>query len=323
MRRLRAGWAIVKTAVTRFLEGSADVSSASIAYFTALSLAPLLVLAVAIAGSVFGAATARARLVHDLGTIVDPSVVAPIEALLTDAALDTTRWWKVAVGLGVAIWSASRIFLYLQEALNRVWGVRAKSGESMRERVRSVARKRLVSFVVVASIGLILFASLALEWTVGIALHFVGDWWFATRLVDLAMVAVTNLAMAGFLMVTYRYLPDVALGWRDVWVGALATTVLLALGGRLMRLYLEHFGGSAAGAAGGIAVLLLWAYFDAQVLLFGAELSRACTEARRGRPRAESHAELDDCADSPIPSAHDRETPSTQGVTLDEATSAS
>jgi membrane protein len=288
---------VLSTAAAHFSGHDADLLGAAIAFFTTLSIAPLLTVAAAVAGVIFGQEAARSKLVEELSPVADPTLVAAVGPLLTDAALDTSRWWKVGFGLVVAGWGASRIFVHLQEALNQVWCVRPRRTAGMRARVRAVLRKRAGSFVLVLSVGGVLFGSLALDWGVDIARHLVGTWWLASRILDLSVAAATTLGMAGFLTLTYQDLPDVELEWRDVWVGAVVAAALIAGGGRLMGLYLTHFAArSVTGAAGGVVVVLLWAYFAAKVILFGAALTRSWTEHRRGPPRPEPHAErIDEC----------------------------
>lgn len=282
---------VVKT-VREHLGSESDIFAGAVAFFTVLSLAPLLVVAVALVGTVFGTEATRDRLIADVTTSWGSAPAEVIEQLVRHAALDEGRWWRVAIGVAIAAWGATRIFMRLQETLNIVWGVQQRSGVSLRERARVFVRKRAVSFLLIGLVGALLFASMLLQ-SVGSGLHaLASDLRFAGLPWRLLQAAASIAVITGFLIPVYTMLPDVELGWRDVWRGALLAAVIAALGAWLIGIYFGYTATrSLSGAAGGVLILLLWIYFDAHVLLFGARFARTDVARRRGDAKPEPHAE--------------------------------
>jgi membrane protein len=267
--------------------------AAAISFFAVLSLAPMLVLAVAMVGVVFGEEAARARLVSDVTTAMGTTPATVIDQLVRHAALEQGRWWRVAMGVAIAAWGATGVFTRLQETLNALWGVRPRKGLPWRQRIAVIVRKRLSSFLLIGIVGALLLASMVLQsFGSGLAalaseLPF-GAWSWR------ALQAVTAIALATAVLVPiYRLLPDVELGWRDVFSGALLAATIATFGAFAVGLYYGYAATtSLTGAAGGVLLLQLWMYFDAHVLLFGARFARACVQRRRGQIVPEAHAEL-------------------------------
>lgn len=284
--------ALVATIRDHFAAPSA-LFAAAVSFFAALSLAPLLVLAVAMVGMVYGEEAARAQLVSDVTSAMGTTPATVIDQLVRQAALEEGRWWRVAIGVAIAAWGATGIFTRLQETLNALWGVRLRENLPWRQRAAVLVRKRLSSFLLIGIVGALLLASMVLQsFSSGIAalaseLPF-GAWpWRALQ-------AATAVALATAVLVPiYRVLPDVELSWRDVLPGALLAAIVATLGAFGLGLYFGYAATtSLSGAAGGVLLLLLWMYFDAHVLLFGARFTRACVERRRGKIVPEAHAEL-------------------------------
>lgn len=285
---------LVVTARDHF-KGKSDIFAGAVAFFTVLALAPLLVLAVAMVGTVFGTDATRERLVVDLTATMGPGPAGVIDDLVRSAALDERRWWRVALGLTIAGWSATRMFGRLQTTLNAVWGVREREGLGLRERVAVLLRKRAIAFVLIALVGALLFGSMLLQ-SVGFGLAALASelpfgslsWRLLQGVASIALVTL-------FLIPLYRLLPDVVLGWRDVWRGAVLAAVVVAVGTYLIGIYFGYAAtGSVSGAAGGVIILLLWIYFDAHVLLFGARFTRTFVARRRAAIVPEPHAQLVD-----------------------------
>ncbi|HET6581916.1 MAG TPA: YihY/virulence factor BrkB family protein [Nannocystaceae bacterium] len=283
---------LTTTAFRWFFAVRADLLSGAIAYFTVLSLAPLLVIGVALGGVVFGEDTARARVVADVASSIGPDAAGVLDELLRGAAR-SEHGWELVVGLAVVLWAASRIFVRVQDALNEVWGVRPKRGRRLHERATRIVQKRAGSFLLAMLVGVLLFASMGVKSVIAGVHGFTGEVPFGSSAVRV-IEGVTSVVLVGsFLGVLFRWLPDVELGWRDVWPGALLTSVLAAIGAFAISTYLGYVATtSVSGAVGGVFVLLLWVYWNAQVFLLGAEFTRAYTLRRRGEVEAEPHAEL-------------------------------
>lgn len=287
-------WSRMVVATVRdHFSGNSEIAAGAVAFFTVLSLAPLLVVAVAMVGTVFGTDATRERLIADVTAAWGSVPAGVVEEFVRHAALDEGRWWRVAIGVAIAAWGATRMFVRLQETLNMVWGVEPRDGLRLGERVRVLLRKRALSFLLIALVGALLVASMLLQsvgsglQAIASELRFVGLPW---RLLQIAMsIAVVT----AFLIPVYCMLPDVELGWREVWRGALMAAVIAALGAWLIGIYFGYAATkSVSGAAGGVLILLLWIYFDAHVLLFGARFARTEVNRRRGTAKPEPHAQL-------------------------------
>ena len=283
---------LTKTTFRWFFAARADMLSGAIAYFTVLSIAPLLVIGVAIAGVVFGEEAARAKVVGDLAQSVGPDAAGVLDQLLRSAS-HGGHGAELVIGVAVVLWGASRIFVRVQDALNEVWGVRPKRGRALGQRAKRIVQKRIGSFLLAMLVGIMLFASLGLKSVIAGVHELTGELPFDSVLPRVAEGFASVALVASFLGVMFRWLPDVELSWRDVWPGAILTSVLAAAGAFVISAYLGYFATtSVSGAVGGVFVLLLWIYWNAQVFLLGAEFTRAYTLRRRGEVEPEPHAEL-------------------------------
>jgi membrane protein len=281
-----------KTTLKRFFAARADILSGAMAYFTILSLAPLLVLAVAFVGMVYGEEAARQRVVEDLSASMGEHAAAVLDQLLRAAAVGG-HGWKLALGIAVALWGASKIFTRMQDALNDIWSVRKRKLPSFQERAKVVLRKRAGAFVLATVVGLLLLASMTVKSVIAGIHGVTGGLPFGSVILP-AMEAVASVVLiTAFIALLYKWLPDVELEFADVWPGALLTSLLSAAAAFAISAYLGYLATSSlSGAAGGVLVLLLWIYFTSQVFLLGAEFTRSYTEWRRGAVRPEPHAEL-------------------------------
>jgi len=283
---------VSSTTVKRFLGSRADMLSGAMAYFTVLSLAPMLMFAVAIVGLVYGEEAARQRIVQDLSVSMGEHAAAVFDQLLRAAAVGG-QGWRLILGIAVALWSASKIFTRMQDSLNDIWGVRKRKLPTFQERAKVILRKRAGAFAMALVVGVLLFASMTLKSVVAGIHGVTGGLPFGSVVLP-AMEAVGSVVLiTAFIALLYKWLPDVELEFADVWPGALLTSLLSAAAAFAISAYLGYTATrSLSGAAGGVLVLLLWIYFTSLVFLLGAEFTRAYTEWRRGPVRPESHAEL-------------------------------
>ncbi|MBV9491382.1 MAG: YihY/virulence factor BrkB family protein [Verrucomicrobia bacterium] len=251
---------------------------AALAYYTVFSLAPLVLVLLAGFGMVFGSSeVARQKIIEQLRYLVDPSAVKVIEQIAANVAQPHASGSAAVIGILVALFGASGVFGQLQDALNTIWGVKPKPGQGLWFFVRN----RFLSFAMVAGVGFLLLVSLALE---GVLRGFSGLLKTALPggdLLALGMFVVFDLALVVLLFaMIFRFLPDVHLKWRDVGVGAGLTAVLFYIGKFLLGIYLgSGAAGSAYGAAGSLITLLLWVFYSAQILLFGAEFTQVYATA--------------------------------------------
>lgn len=276
------------TAISAWLADGAPRLGASLAYYTLFSLAPILLVVIAIAGFAFGEESVRGQIVAELDQLVGPEGAKAVQTLLQGARRESGGALATVLGTVTFLLAATGAFLELQYALNRVWRVQPKPGLS----VRAILLDRLRSFGIVVGIGFLLLVSLA----VSAALAALGD--VLGRAPGLPAIWMAVNAALGFAVVAvlfallFKYLPDVELRWRDVWLGGAVTALLFTAGKQLIGLYLgKSATASSYGTAGSVVVLMLWVYYTSQVVLLGAEFTRVFTRRNRSRPQPQEFAE--------------------------------
>ena len=278
------------SAIKAWWDDDAPRLGAALAYYTLFAIAPILLVATAVAGMVFGPEAVRGEIVDQLDQLIGREGARAVQGLLEGASQRRTGVLATVVGGITFIIAATGAFLELQCALNTIWRVKPKSGGHL----RVFLLDRVRSFGLVVAIGFLLMVSLA----VTAALAAFNEWLArlspSVPLVWSAVNALGSVAVATVLFsLLFRFLPDVRLGWRDVTTGALVTAVLFTIGQQLIGLYLGQSGVSSSyGAAGSVMILLLWVYYSCQILLLGAEFTRVYAQRLGRRPRPESFAEV-------------------------------
>lgn len=255
--------------------------AAALAYYTLLSLAPLLLVVVGVAGLAFGRDAARGALLQEAQRYLGEQGAAAVSTLLGHAVSQGGSELSIVIGLAATFIGATTAFGQLQAAMNDIWGVDAGASRSA---VGQVVRRRLLSLAMVVLVGLLLSASLLVSAVLSSAHGGFGErlpatfWWAVNG-------AISFAAMSALVAVTFRYLPDARVAWADAWVGAVITAVLFSLGRYLIGLYLGHAGiGSVFGAAGSIVILMVWIYYASLILFLGAEIT--CVLGRHRALRA-------------------------------------
>jgi membrane protein len=269
---LKSAFKLLKQTAADWSDDNASRLAAALAYYTVLSIAPMMVLAVAVAGLVFGEEAARGQIAAQLSNVVGPEAGSAIETIIANAKTPTTGVWSTIVGIAVLFFGASGVFGELQASLNVVWDVAPKPGRG----VRGFVEQRFFSFTMVLGVAFVLLVSLALS----AGLSAIGDavsgalpggavvWQAVNIVVSLGVITVL------FAMI-FKVIPDAKIEWRDVWVGAFATSLMFALGKYGLGLYLGRASiASPYGAAGSLIVLVVWVYYAAQILLMGAEFTQ-------------------------------------------------
>ena len=285
---IRRAWAVFRGGLRGWWNDNVPRLGASLAYYTLFAIAPVLIVAIGIAGLVFGPDAVRGQIVHQVDDLIGMEGGRAVQALLQGASNHSAGVLATIIGSITFLLGATGAFLELQYALNTIWRVAPKASAGLRD----FLLQRLVSFGLVVAIGFLLMVSLA----VSAALAAFSGWlnarvpgmafvWMSVNLV--ISIGVTTVLFA----LVYKVLPDVELDWPDVWIGALMTSVLFAIGKTVIGLYIGHSStASSYGAAGSVVILLLWVYYSAQVVLLGAELTRAFTATRRGAPKPVEYA---------------------------------
>ena len=269
---LRAYWAI------RPLELAAALS-----YYTLLSLAPLVLMAVAVAGLVFDRAAVEGQIVKEIRVLVGSEGSQVVETVLRHARDPEKSTFSVTIGVAVLFLGATSVFVQLQSSLNRIW----KVDERARNALWVILKERLLSLAMVLAIGFLLLVSLLMT----AALTAFGE----TALVGVRHGALgleglnllLSLSVIALLFATmFKVLPDAPVAWRDVWVGAIVTSLLFTLGKGIIGIYLGRAGiGSPYGAAGSLVVMTMWVFYASLIVFFGAQLTYARSQ-RRARSSA-------------------------------------
>ncbi len=269
-------WAF-KQAAKNWNRDKAPRLSAAIAFYAMLSLAPLLLIAISIAGLVYGEAAARDEIVTRLAEPLGPAPAQILQQAIASTANVGQSALAIAVGVFILVLTATRLFAELQDDLNTIWQVKTS-----RSSVLATIRTRLLAFVMIIIIGVLLIMMLFLS-TLLSALHsragdMLGGSSYMWRIMEMG---VTLAAVTLMFAIIFKYLPDVSICWHDLWVGSAFTAVLFTVGTFLIGMYLGRSTvGSAYGAAGSLVVLLLWIYYSAMIFLYGAHFTRAYAKAR-------------------------------------------
>ena len=257
-------------AIQSWFEDGASRYGAAIAYYTLFALAPVLIVVIAIAGAFFGDEAVRGQIVTQIAGLIGHDGAEAIQSILQRASEPREGIGATILGTLTLILATTGAFLEMQAALNKIWHVKTEPGPWFD--FKAFLSRRLRSLGVVVSIGFILMVSLAISAGVSAVAAWLGDRAGAWPVVITAVTQLVGIAVATALFaVLYRVLPDVQLEWRHVLVGALTTAVLFSVGQRLIGLYLGRTAiASPFGAAGTIAIILVWVYYSAQIVLLGA-----------------------------------------------------
>ena len=263
-------WGLVRKTIGAWTDDYAPSMGAALAYYTMFSIAPLLLIVIAVTGWFFGAEAARGEILAQLEGLMGRDGAMMIEGLIKSANDPAKSAFATATGVVLLLIGATTVFGELQDALDRIWRapVKVKSGG-----IFKLLQTRLLAFGMIFGISFLLIVSLI----VSAGLSALGKWW-APMFAGWEVVAHLVNFFASFALITvlfaliYKFMPRVRVAWRDVWFGAAFTSLLFTIGKLLIGLYIGKSGvASVFGAAGSLVVLLLWVYYSAQIFLLGAE----------------------------------------------------
>lgn len=261
---------------------------AALAYYAIFSLAPLLIVAVAIAGLVFERQDAHAQIVAEISRWIGKDGAQAVSDMIRRATAPTSSVQAAILSIGIVLVGASGAFAELQQGLNELWG----TGPQADRGVLGAIRARSTSFLMVLGVGLLFLLSLLVNAAMSAL-----DRWFADHLAFTGLLKVTHLAVSvglGTLLfaMIFKVMPDVRIAWRDVWLGAVATALLFQVGQWVIAWYLAHSAvASAFGAAGSLVMILLWVYYSSQIFFFGAEFTKVYAQIH-GSHATSSQADL-------------------------------
>lgn len=283
---MQAILALFKQAFIQWRQDNAHRIGAALAYYALFSIAPLLLVAVAIAGLMFGRQAAEGQIVAQIESVIGYDGARAIETMINSARKPAAGITAAIVGTALLLLGTSGVFSELQDALNRIWDVTVPQ----RSLLRSI-KDRFLSFAMVLGIGFLLLVSLVVSAAIAaagsfLAVRFPGSKYLLQMSNFILAFGVTTVLIA----MIYKILPETRIHWRDVWMGATVASLLLTIGKSVLGLYLAKSGvTSAYGAAGSLVVILIWFYWSAQILLYGAEFAEVYS--RRQGTRATNKGE--------------------------------
>ncbi|OUL19662.1 ribonuclease BN [Nostoc sp. T09] len=270
--RWQAIWKLFQETFKEWSEDKASRLAAALAYYTIFSIAPLLIIVIAIVGAVFGEEAARGEIVRQIQGLVGRPGAEFIETAIQNANQPQTGTIASIISILVLLLGATGLFNELQDALNTIWEVKPKPGAGM----NNMVRQRVLSFAMVLGIGFLLLVSLVVSAGLSALVTFFSNLVpgvdFIWQIVNFLLSFAITTVLFGLI---FKVLPDVKITWGDVIIGASITSILFSIGRFLLGQYLGNGGfGSAYGAAGSLVVILAWIYYAAQILFFGAEFTQ-------------------------------------------------
>ncbi|MEX0813259.1 MAG: YihY/virulence factor BrkB family protein [Chitinophagales bacterium] len=259
-------------AIKKFPSDEPMEYASSIGFYTIFSLPAILVIAVYVASVTYEDELVRQNLMEQIQTITGPQSAVAVDKILSNAGTMGDDFWTKAFGLGVLIFSATTVFVSLQDGLNKIWRIKAKPNKE----VISFFINRLLSLAMAVSFGFLLLVTLVLDTVIAILNSFITD-----LLSGAAFFVITGINLLfSFGVITvmfaiiFKVLPDAVIKWKDVWAGAFVTTLLFTIGKFLIGFYLANSPISTTyGAAGSLVLLLVWVYYSSLIVLFGAEFT--------------------------------------------------
>ena len=285
---VRSHLGLLKHTAIDFWNDDCPRMAAALSYYTVFSLPPLLILIIAIAGWIWDPEQIRGSIESQMGSLIGPEAALQVRSMIGHAESDDPKsiWTKI-IGVAALVFGATGAFIQMQTALNDAWKVEPDPAQGG---IRNFITKRVFSFALILFIAFMMLISLALTAGISAMGEQVGGGLPETLLHILTFV-VTFAVVTVLFAAMFKVMPDATIAWRDVWVGAIVTSILFVGGKYALAFYLGRFDpGSAFGAAGSLALILVWIYYATMILLFGAEFTEAWATERGGGITAEKGA---------------------------------
>jgi membrane protein len=282
-------WTLIKTTFTQWTEEKPFQLAAALAYYTLFSLTPLLLIAIAIASLAFGRETTEQQIIATSQGLVGPQGAEAIQTMLHSTGSTGSGVFASIAGVITLLIGASGVIGQLHDSLNTIWGVEPKSGGGL----WGMLRDRFVSFAGVLGLGFLLLVSLLISAALTALIQFFGGLLPGGTVLWQGIELVISFGFITVLFaLIFKLLPDAQIAWRDVWIGAAMTAVLFTLGKFLIGLYLGQSGvASSYGAAGSLVLILVWVYYSALILFFGAEFTQVYANSYGTGIQPEKNAE--------------------------------
>jgi membrane protein len=270
-------WTILRKTIVNFYEDDSMSYASSIAFYTIFSMPAILIIALSIGTTFYERNVVQEELINQVERLIGMNSEKEITEIITNARLDSTSAFAKSVGIVTLIFSATTVFASLQSSLNKIWGIKPKPGKGI---VKFVVN-RLLSLAMVAVMGFLLLVSLVVDASLAIFQGFLSRIMegFALHILNATNIVISFTIITVIFALVFKVLPDANVKWRDVWLGAIVTTVLFTIGKFFIGFYLGNSTfGSAYGAAGSLVIILVWIYYSTIIVLFGAELTSVYTE---------------------------------------------
>jgi membrane protein len=272
LRKFKIIYQLLNDTVRACISGDFISQGAALSYYTVFAIAPLFIIALAIAGFWFGEDAARRELFGQVNQLVGKEGGDAIQSLVAAANKSKAGLWATWIAIGTLALAATGVFVQLQNSLNKLWNVRHSPGRGL----RNFIRHRLLSVTMVFGIGFLLLVSLVCSAALAALGNFIGDYVSETEI----FLKVSNFVISLGIITTlftmiFKFLPDVKIAWRDVWLGGFITALLFNFGKFLIGIYIGRSSiASVYGAMGSLVIVLVWVYYSAQILFFGAQFTR-------------------------------------------------
>ncbi|WP_018949579.1 YihY/virulence factor BrkB family protein [Thioalkalivibrio sp. ALMg11] len=276
---LRYWGAILAAAAGHWLQSQAFIYAAALAFFTVFSIAPVIIVVVAIVGLVLGEQAARGELMAQLEEVLGPQAAEVVQTAVVNSQIEQSGIWPTLLGIVAIVVGATTVFAQMQQSLNQIWDVAPRPSKNS---LWIFFKARVLSLTIVLAIGFVLMVSLLLSVAMHVVMNFADQWlpvpiWAMEGMEIFVSLIIVTLLFAAI----FKVLPDVVLRWRDVLAGAFITAILFTVGRSLIAMYIANTAtASTYGAAGSLALLLIWVNYSSLILLYGAAVTRAHFEAR-------------------------------------------
>jgi len=270
-------WAIVKKTFINFYDDDSMSYASSIAFYTIFSMPAILIIALSIGTTFYERNVVQEELINQVEWLIGMDSEKEITEIISNARFDSKSAFAKTVGIVTLIFSATTVFASLQSSLNKIWGFKPKPGRGV---IKFIVN-RLLSLAMVAVMGFLLLVSLVIDASLAIFQSYLSKIMegFTLYILNAMNVIISTAIITVIFGLIFKVLPDADVKWRDVWVGAVVTTILFSIGKFLIGFYLGNSSfGSAYGAAGSLVIILVWIYYSTIIVLFGAELTSVYTE---------------------------------------------
>ncbi|MRG43763.1 YihY family inner membrane protein [Chitinophaga sp. SYP-B3965] len=280
---IKRWWEMFKCAGSDFIDDKILKLSASLAYSTVFSIAPMIIIALYCGDIFLGREAIEGKLYGELSGLLGPSAAGQVQEIIKNTTLSSDLGWSAVIGFITLIIGATGVFTEIQDSINLIWRLKTKPKKG--KGLLKIVLTRLLSFSLVISLGFVMVVSLVIHGVIEVLMTRLSSIFpFTTTVVYIINLIVTFITITALFAVVFKVLPDAKIKWRHVWVGAMTTTVLFMLGKFAIGFYLGSSSiGSTYGAAGSLVILLVWVYYSAAILYFGAAFTRQYVQQKGER----------------------------------------